>query len=107
MKNKILLLLGIGLAAFAAYWLPPLLFGAAQTPNFAYFNYLADAFLHGRLYLLRPPDTHDLTSYAGRWYVPFPPTPALMMLPWVALFGLGQFNTVLFAALVASKIAKD
>lgn len=98
MKNKIVLALGVGLAAFVAHLVPPLLFGAAQTPDFAYFNYLADAFLHGRLYLTQPPATHDLTLYAGRWYVPFPPTPALLMLPFVALLGLEAFNTVLFAA---------
>ncbi|MEZ4678153.1 MAG: hypothetical protein R2932_28450 [Caldilineaceae bacterium] len=81
------------------------LLGAARyfqhtaTPDVAYFNNLADAFLHGRLYLVNPPSTDDLTFYAGQWYVPFPPLPALLMVPWVALYGLADVNTVFFGAL--------
>ena len=67
--------------ALTAYWGTALVFGNQATPDVAYFNILADAFLHGRTYLVAPPATHDLTAFQGRWYVPFPPLPALLMLP--------------------------
>jgi len=85
--------------ALACYWGTAAYFGHTETPGTAYFNLLADAFLRGRLYLLYPPDTLDLTSYQGRWYVPFPPLAALLMLPVVALRGLTGVNTVFFCAL--------
>lgn len=99
MKHILALALGVGLAAFVVYWGTARYFGHATTPDVAYFNQLADAFLHGRLHLATPANTHDLTFHAGKWYVPFPPLPALLMLPWVAWQGVASLNTVLFAAL--------
>jgi len=64
-----------------------------------YFDYLADAFLHGRLYLSDPPVTHDLTQVDGRWYVPFPPLTAILMLPAVALLGPAAPLELPFSAL--------
>src|SRR5689334_3840923 len=75
-------------AAAAIYWLSAALLRRANPPLTAYFDQLADAFLHGQLYLAAPPATDDLTLYGGRWYVPFPPLPALLLLPWVAIGGL-------------------
>lgn len=99
MKNRFFVALLVGLAAFALYWGTPHSFDRTTTPDVAYFNQLAEAFLQGRLYLAEPASTHDLTLHAGRWYVPFPPLPALLMLPWVAVMGLASLNTVFFAAL--------
>src|SRR4051812_15032791 len=65
-----------------------------QMKEVGYFNYLAEAFLNGRLHLVNPPMTLDLSSFEGRWYVPFPPLPALLMLPWVALAGAKGVNVV-------------
>lgn len=89
----------VGLAAFGIYWGTARYFGHTTTPDVAYFNQLADAFLHGRLYLATPASTHDLTLHGGKWYVPFPPLPALLMLPWVAWQGVTSLNTVLFATI--------
>jgi len=73
-----------------------------------HFVYLAESLLHGRLDLLHVPDPpYDLTFFDGRWYVSFPPFPALLMLPLVAVRGLaisdiaftvvlGALNTSLF-----------
>lgn len=58
----------------------------------AYFDLLADAFLHGRLHLVDPPTNYDLTEHGGRWYVPFPPLPALLLMPWMAFMGLARTN---------------
>ncbi|HEU5016176.1 MAG TPA: hypothetical protein VFT66_26890 [Roseiflexaceae bacterium] len=84
------------------YWLSARLLGRTHSPDTAYFNDLADAFLHGRLYLAKPPARYDLTQYKGKWYVPFPPLPTLLMLPWVAAFGLKWMNTVVFGAVVGA-----
>jgi hypothetical protein len=67
-----------------------------------HFIYQADAWLHGQLSLrVPPPDLNDWARVDGRWYVSFPPGPAILMLPGVALFGFAFPDvafTVLFAA---------
>nr|HID12575.1 hypothetical protein [Anaerolineae bacterium] len=67
-----------------------------------HFVYLAESFLHGHLDLIHvPAPPYDLTLFEGRWYVSFPPLPALLMLPLVALRGLAvsdiAFSVVLGA----------
>lgn len=92
--------------AWGIYWLSAALLGRTQSPTSAYFDSLADAFLHGRLDLVAPLSTDDLTPYQGRWYVPFPPLPALLLLPWVAMGGVEHVNTVVFgAAMGAANVA--
>ncbi len=53
--------------------------------------HLADAFLHGRLDITRAMD--DTILFQGKHYVPFPPFPAIVLVPFVALFGL-SFKTM-------------
>ena len=84
-------------AAFAAYYASAELVGSRGAPQHAYFNHLAAAFLEGRLDLPAPPGHHDLSPYRDRWYVPFPPLPALMLLPFVTTLGLHAVSTVLFS----------
>jgi hypothetical protein len=62
-----------------------------------HFVYQADAFLHGQLSLTvaKPPNLNDWVLKDGRWYVSFPPFPALLMMPFVAVAGL-SFNDVAF-----------
>ncbi len=56
-----------------------------------HFIYLADGWLHGHLYLHNiPPDTQDYTLHNGHWYVAFPPLPAVLLLPIVAIFHLSH-----------------
>ena len=80
-----------GLTALCVY-------GRTHSPQLAYFDHLAAAFLAGKPYLAAPPANYDLTLYAGKWYVPFPPLPSLVMLPFVALVGVEGFNTALFSS---------
>jgi hypothetical protein len=84
------------LGSLAAYALSSdgLLAHQSLAPHFVY---QADAFLHGQLALTvpRPPNLNDWVLRDGRWYVSFPPFPALLMTPFVALFGL-SFNDVTF-----------
>lgn len=82
-------------AAFLVYAGTALRAGNVRSPRLSYFDHLADAFLHGRSHLSRPPAVHDLTFRNGRWYVPFPPLPALILLPWVAWRGVDRVSTPL------------
>jgi hypothetical protein len=87
------------LAAFSG----PRLFHQSHAPHFVY---QADAWLHGQLHLrVTPPDDNDWARVGDRFYVSFPPGPALVLLPLVAAAGF-QANdvalTVLFAALNVS-----
>jgi Glycosyltransferase family 87 len=62
-----------------------------------HFVYQAEAFLHGQLALTvaQPPNLNDWVLLGRRWYVSFPPFPAILMMPFVAVFGL-SFNDVAF-----------
>ncbi|GAC1546640.1 MAG: hypothetical protein NVS2B9_13710 [Myxococcales bacterium] len=68
-----------------------------------HFVYQADAFLHGQLHLtVRPPNLNDWVFERGSWFVSFPPFPAVLMMPLVAVFGR-ELNdtafTIVFGAL--------
>jgi hypothetical protein len=68
----------------------------------AYFNYLADAFLYGQLKLrVIPFITHDLTIFNDGYYLYWPPLPAVILMPVVAIFGV-NFSDILFNIAVAS-----
>lgn len=61
-----------------------------HTP-YNHFALLADAWLHGRLDLGGPPPPYtgnnDFAVWQGKYYVSFPPLPALLILPLVKLMG--------------------
>src|SRR5947209_3323468 len=63
-----------------------------------HFIYLADGWLHGHLYLHDVPlVTQDYTLYNGHWYVAFPPLPAVLLLPIVAIFHLSHQTLISLA----------
>ena len=66
-----------------------------------YFHGLADAFLHGQLHLRNPSYTHDLVLFGGRYYLYWPPVPALVFMPLVAVWG-GALSDNLVAALIGT-----
>lgn len=73
-----------------------------STSSAPYFNYLADAFLHGQLSLrLIPANLHDLAFYNGQTYMYWPPFPAVLLMPFVAIFGVG-FSDVLFTIAIGA-----
>ncbi len=92
----------IFLLGYSVYQLYSYFMGWVSTPRKAYWHLLAQAFLDGKLYLVSPEQTYDLTLHLGRWYVPPPPLPALLMLPYVSLVGSGNVNTVLFSIFFAA-----
>jgi hypothetical protein len=73
-----------------------------QASGYAYFNYLADGFLHGQLHLRSLPTMwRDLSSFNGHYYLYWPPMPAIVLMPFVAIFGV-DFSDVFFNVVVAS-----
>jgi hypothetical protein len=56
-----------------------------------HFVHLALSFLEGQLSVLgdRPPGNNDWALFEGRWYVSFPPFPAVVILPIVAIWMVG------------------
>ena len=74
--------------------------------NAPHFVWQADAFLHGQLALRsQPPNLNDWVLESGRWYVSFPPFPAILMLPFVALWGLGLNDTVFTIVFASLNVA--
>lgn len=64
--------------------------------------YQADAFLHGRWNLALGKDVVDIvTSADGKSYIVYPPMPAIVMMPFVAIWGL-HFSDVLFTIVMSS-----
>ncbi len=97
--RSILIALAVFFATLVLYRATTFIVERPNTPGKAYFHELAEAYLHGRLYLDDPSQTHDLTFYNGHWYVANPPLVALLMIPWVALRGANTLNTVVFSIL--------
>lgn len=56
--------------------------------NFDYFVRMSDALRHGRTdFVDHPPWLNELIPYEGKWYCVFPPMPAIVLMPFVAIFG--------------------
>ena len=94
---------GVALAAFVVYWLSNRMFDATRGDFF----YLADAFLHGRVWLDVRLGFQDVIVRDGHILVPFAPFPAIALMPVVALFGpvvTDQWETGINAALAASTV---
>lgn len=62
----------------------------------------ANAFLQGRLDIDQ--HYHDVAIYKGRYYVPFPPFPALLLLPFVAMLGV-NLTKVMFVSIILSVLS--
>ena len=112
--------LGLGGAVKRAWLEPAAVFAAvlavyvAVTPQtnqaYRHFVYMAQGFLQGRVDLPGVPDYyHDVIHFQGRIYAPFPPAPALLLLPAVAVRGeatdQGRFGQALAALAVAVFVA--
>jgi hypothetical protein len=80
-----------------------------RTSTYPYFNYMADAFLHGQFHFrFVPPFDLDLVFYQNHYYLYWPPFPAVLMIPWVFLFGVGAsdiFFTTIIGALNVAMVA--
>ena len=116
--RSIIRLSGIWLKSAILYWESPtwssalallvyMLFALGQgdvwhVSRYPFYNYLADAFLHGQLALrLIPPDTHDLSLFNGHLYLYWGPLPAIVLMPLVALFGV-QVSDIIPTLVIAA-----
>lgn len=96
--DRLLLLAGLFLSVFILYEHFAAWIGWFNKRKYSYWRLLAGEFLEGRLYLHDPlSNTHDLTLYKGRWYVPSPPIPAVLMMPLAYLFGAENINSMDFS----------
>jgi len=68
--------------------------GARGTP-YDNFVLLADAFVHGRVWIDWPGAYIDALPYAGRYYVIEAPMPAVLLVPFVRAFGTNVDQTLL------------
>ena len=66
-----------------------------------YFAPLAQSILHGRLDVPANPSLNELVPYGGKNYVVYPPMPAVVLLPFVAIFG-PDFNQKWASIIVAA-----
>jgi len=61
---------------------------AGNTP-YNYFNYFAERLLVGELDLVNTPNwLNELAPFAGKKYLVYPPMPSVLLLPFVALWGV-------------------
>lgn len=60
----------------------------------------ADALLHGKIVLSPSARLSDVIWFQSNYYLPYPPLPAIVLLPFVALFGAANVNTVAVATLM-------
>jgi len=62
----------------------------------------SQSLLHGQLNLPSSlEDIRDLAVYNGKIYLPYPPLPAIILTPFVAVFGVAHVNTVAIATIMA------
>ena len=84
LHNRWVQAIAIGISLFIVYWLT-----SPAGNAFNQYVLLADAFLHGRLYLVDPPLHLELAKYGTEAFVIDPPAPALFLMPFVAIWGTG------------------
>ena len=97
-RTMVLGLLALAAALFVLYGLV----GPGQYHNDGWFP-LADAFLHGRLWIDGSrPWIERVPGPSGEYFLPFPPVPALVLVPQVALFGPDVADTGVMSALVGA-----
>lgn len=101
-RNRALAFLA-GLGALALLGLL-ILRGVLRDPGLNSHGALADAFLHGRLWIENCPEI-DCALFQGRTYVIFPPLPALVALPFVALFGFPGFKGFVLLAMALGALS--
>lgn len=65
------------------------------------YTLFAQSLLNGSMELPPMESYGDMIAYEGKHYLPYPPLPSVILLPFVALLGAGNVNTVAIATLMA------
>lgn len=94
-RDSLKTVLLIFLITFALSFVVYLLTTEDHPTPFNNFVRLADAMLHGRLYLTHDVSWLEIAPFNGRYYIVPPPLPAILMLPVVAVFGLSTDQTLI------------
>ena len=97
-----LIAISLFFASFLIYRASSNFVGNLDTPGYAFFPELAQAFLEGSLNIEPTRSTKDLTLFNDNYYVSFPPLAAILMLPTVANKGHFAVNTVEFNNIMAA-----
>lgn len=88
---------------FFLYFHTAVLIGWINKTVYSFWDLLTGQFIQGKLYLENPPYTHDLTLYNGRWYVPMPPLPAIVLMPiayWIGAENIStSYSSMIFSAI--------
>ncbi len=90
-RTALFLFLAVFALSFAVYFFTR---EGSPTP-FNNFVRLADAILHGRLYLTEDVSWLEIVPLDGKYYIVPPPLPAFLILPVVAVFGLSTNQTLI------------
>src|SRR5579884_1273142 len=73
-------------------------FGVSQFPHYVY---QAESFLHGRWDVDLPRSLTDIVVLHGKDYTIYPPFPAVLLMPFVAVFGTAT-SDILFTAVISA-----
>ena len=93
LRYKFLLIATIAVLVF--------LLSKGPSPDQNHFVYLSDSFLHGRLGLTGGGlDLAEVVPFNGNYYVVYPPMPAVLLLPFVAVWGTA-FDQALLSVVLA------
>jgi 4-amino-4-deoxy-L-arabinose transferase-like glycosyltransferase len=93
---------GIYFTAFILLQIPAIVNFYYNDGNHNFYLQFAESLLHGNLNLpASTEDIRDLALYQGKIYLPYPPLPTIILLPFVAIFGANHVNTVAIATLMA------
>lgn len=90
LHNKWFQALCLAILVFVIYFVT-----SEGSTHFDHYVRLADAFLHGRLYLLDAPSWLELVREGDKAFVINPPAPTLFVLPWVAIWGLSTNQAII------------
>ncbi len=89
------------LTVFYLFWAIYVATGCWKWTSYNAHVHLAWAMLHGQFHLIDPPGHFEMIREAGKAYVAYGIGPTLLMLPFVAIWGL-SFHQALFAAALAA-----
>jgi hypothetical protein len=86
-KRRLLVATALYLVVVAVYFAATPRFRILAHTSYNHFTQLADCWLDGRLDLGHPPPhyaaNNDFANYRGKWFITFPPFPAILLLPLV------------------------
>lgn len=86
---------------FCLTWMLYLASGSWHPTFYNAHVYLANAFLHGHLDVVNPPRHFELVPFEGKYFLNYGVSPAVLMMPFVAIWGLG-FHQAAFCSCVAA-----